>query len=241
MAPVSLCDELDLSVAECGGVQIDCDTPGIPTGPENLIAQAAAVFSEAIGKKVNLQVTLRKRIPHGAGLGGGSSDAAATLRGVNVLCGSPLSNDELVCLAAAIGSDVPFFIAEKPAWCRGRGERMQSTNLSNPLQLLLIKPPFPVATADAYMGWTSNVQPIESLLRGIPLRNDLEEPVFKKHLLLPVMKSWLLAQPEVEAALMTGSGSTLFAVLRTPGTTLPQRIREEFGETIWTHPCETRL
>lgn len=239
MAPVSLCDELEITVAEGGGVQIDCDTRGVPTGPENLIAQAAEVFFEEIGRKISLHVTLRKYIPHGAGLGGGSSDAAATLRALNALCGANLSNDELIILAARIGSDVPFFIPQTVAWCRGRGERMQSAGPLDPLQLLLIKPPFPVSTADAYKGWTSNVQPVESLLRGISLRNDLEEPVFKKHLLLPVMKSWLLAQPEVEAALMTGSGSTLFAVLRSKGTDLPQRTREEFGETIWTHSCET--
>lgn len=239
MAPISLCDSLEIMVGEGRGVEIDCDEPDVPTGPQNLIWRAADVFSQETGRKFSLQVTLHKMIPHGAGLGGGSSDAAATLRALNDLLQTHLSDSALIALAAKIGSDVPFFVCETAAWCRGRGEVMQPAEPTGPLQLLLVKPPFPVSTAEAYTGWTSNVQPVETFLHGLPLRNDLEAPVFQKFLLLPVIKSWLSSQPEVEAALMTGSGSTLFAVLRHPTPNLPERIRTEFGETLWTHLCET--
>lgn len=239
ISPISLCDSLDVEVGPGQAVDIACNEPGVPTGPENLIWRAANVFSQETKTTFSLHVTLHKRVPHGAGLGGGSSDAAATLRALNILLQTNLSDTTLIALAAKIGSDVPFFVRGQAAWCRGRGEVIQASEPLETMQLLLVKPPFPVSTADAYKGWTSNVQPMESFLHGLPLRNDLEAPVFRKFLLLPVIKSWLSDQPEVAAALMTGSGSTLFAVLRHPAPDLPDRIRAEFGETIWTHPCET--
>ena len=181
--------------------------------------RAARLFLEAIDQKTGLRIELEKKIPHGAGLGGGSSDAAATLLGLNDLCESSLGEDKLAQLAAQIGSDVPFFIFRSAAKCRGRGELVTPVALPVSLSLLLLKPAFGVSTPWAYGRWQESKElsgvgygPQE--FAGLTLVNDLERPVFEKYVFLAHLKMWLLAQPEVGAAMMSGSGATLFAVLR---------------------------
>ncbi len=239
MVPISLADELELTVEEGDGVELTCSTPGVPTGPENLVCRAAEIFALRTGLHFRLRAKLTKTIPHGAGLGGGSSDAGATLRALDILLGTHCSSACLVAMAAEIGSDVPFFIAASPAWCRGRGEQLTAAPALARLPLFLFKPPFPVPTGEAYNRWTSHVPPLTQNLRGMEWRNDLEEPVFRKYLLLPAMKTWLTRQPEVEAAQMSGSGSTIYALLKSPAGDLPERARREFGETCWTCLSET--
>lgn len=239
MVPISLADELEIQVEEGEGIELACTEPGVPTGPENLVWRAAELFSEETNTRFHLRATLTKNIPHGAGLGGGSSDAAATLVALDRLLATGCSTARLQDMAAALGSDVPFFIDSKPAWCRGRGEQMTPAPAMEPLPLILLKPPFPVPTAEAYKGWTSNVPPVTPNVRNSEWRNDLEAPVFRKYLLLPAMKAWLTQQPEVEAAQMSGSGSTVFGLLKSPAPDLPERARREFGATCWTCLCET--
>jgi len=236
MVPVSLADEVEVDVEVGAGTEIACDQAEIPTGPENLVWRAAEIFQRRTGRMFRTRITLRKRIPHGAGLGGGSSDAAAVLRALDQLTGTHQGSDVLEDLAAQIGSDIPFFIRSVPAWCRGRGERTQPAPEVPAANILLLKPPFPVSTAWAYQAWQSRWSGSGSgqKLGGIELENDLEAPVFAKHLLLPALKSWLLDQREVSAAMMSGSGSTLFAILKQPAGTLAQRAKAEFGATLWT-------
>lgn len=234
MVPVSLADEIDLEISAGSGVEVTCDDPDIPNGPENLVWRAVEAFQKRTGLDFSARIAIRKNIPHGAGLGGGSSDAAAVVKALNVLCETILPETALVEIAATLGSDIPFFIRCKPALCRGRGERITPVDDVPPAKLLLLKPPFPVSTAWAYQAWKPSQSPSRQFLGGIELVNDLEFPVFQKYLIFPVIKAWLLEQEEVSAAMMTGSGSTLFAVLRKDAGSLARRAKEKFGKTLWT-------
>ena len=243
MAPISLADEIEVSHAHTsipGSITLTCNDPSLPTGPENLCVKAARAFQQATGLNESIAITLLKRIPHGAGLGGGSSDAAAVLRGMNELFDEPLVFEELHQLATGLGSDVPFFLDKKPAWCRGRGELLEEAAPLPDWRLLLIKPPFPIATAWAYDQFSKLGVRLQILTKqeGITIQNDLEEPVFKKYLVLPVLKKWLQQRSEVRAAWMTGSGSTMVAVLDSEVTDdqvalLKKNIVADFGETFW--------
>jgi 4-diphosphocytidyl-2-C-methyl-D-erythritol kinase len=215
-------------------------------GEINLVESACHAFAAATGKPVDFDIRLEKSIPSGAGLGGGSSDAAATLLALNRITGHPLPHEQLVHLAAGLGSDVPFFLQGRMAECSGRGECIVPVDDDWELPIVLLKPPFAVATPDAYRRWLSSRE-----LPGIcyvpqvcpwgEMVNDLERPVFGKFPLLGDLKMWLLAQAQVHAALMSGSGATLFAVLNnhTGGETLVASARAEFGATLWAHVGQT--
>jgi 4-diphosphocytidyl-2-C-methyl-D-erythritol kinase len=239
MVPISLADELEVGVSDGSGIVLTCDDPEVPADSRNLVWRAAEAFGRRVGRVFAVRIVLRKRIPHGAGLGGGSSDAAAVLRGLDSLLGTALGEAGLEKIAAEIGSDVPFFIRSRPQWCRGRGEIMEEAGDIPPARLLLVKPPFPVSTAWAYSQKSGGPADAVQAHGGIRLVNDLEAPVFHKFLLLPTIKSWLLTQPEVSAAMMSGSGSTIFAILKTDAGDLPARACARFGESLWTHECRT--
>ncbi len=184
-------------------------------GSDNLVVRAAELFFEKTKTKPAVAITLKKNIPHGAGLGGGSSDAATTLLGLNELLGANLGREELGELAAQIGSDVAFFIYQSAATCRGRGEIVTPTKLKTPLSLLLFKPEFSVPTPWAYSRWKDSRElPDVSYkvqeFNGAQFVNDLERPVFEKFVFLAEMKRWLQRQPEAGAALLSGSGSYCF-------------------------------
>ncbi len=242
MAPISLCDELTIEPNDArSGIAFSSDDPTLPSGEENLVVRAARRFFAEIREPPRVRITLRKNIPHGAGLGGGSSDAASTLLGLNQLHGGPLEAARLTSLAAKIGSDVPFFLTGGPAWCRGRGEVVEPFGAFPKLSLLLLKPEFGVSTAWAYQQW-QNPRELPGVDYGpqkigeLVLENHLERPVFEKHLFLARMKDWLRAQPEVAAASLSGSGSTVFAVLREDGAAaeaLTSRAHEELDPRLW--------
>lgn len=246
MVPVTLFDHLEIELRATGGLTFACTDPAVPADETNLVVRAATLFCAETGLEPHLGIILRKTIPSGAGLGGGSSDAATTLLALNHLFGTRLPRETLVSMAADLGSDIPFFIHQRAALCRGRGEQCTPIDFPHRLPLLLIKPPFVVPTPWAYQRW-SDAQAIP----GVPdtvqalawgeLRNDLERPVFEKYLFLATLKRWLLAQPEVEGALMSGSGSTLFAVLRekTAASALGETLAREFGPDLWCFLAET--
>ena len=247
MSPISLADRLTIDTTPRDGViDFTCDDSSLPTGADNLVVRAAKLFREATRSSAGIKIVLEKKIPHGAGLGGGSSDAASTLLGLNELFQAGLRDEELVKLAAQLGSDVPFFLVRSAAICRGRGEVVGATSLSAPFRLLLLKPDFGVPTPWAYGKWKDSQQlpgidysPQE--FNGVRFVNDLERPVFEKFIVLGHIKAWLRRQPEVGVALMSGSGSTLFAVLREgekPGP-LRERIGTEIDPTMWLFACET--
>jgi 4-diphosphocytidyl-2-C-methyl-D-erythritol kinase len=248
MAPISLFDEITLTRAEnAGKIAFNCDDPTLPGGDDNLACRAARLFFQETKLPAGVAIGLRKSIPHGAGLAGGSSDAATVLLGLNRLFATELTIAQLATLATEIGSDVPFFIHESAAVCRGRGELVSPVALPQPLRLLLLKPSFAVPTPWAYGRWKDskelpaiNYQPQE--FSGHTFRNDLERPVFEKYLFLARARMWLRGQPEVGAALMSGSGSTLFAVLRdgADAENLAARAKAELDQELWTHACITQ-
>ncbi len=246
VAPIALFDRLEIGRSESGGIEFTCDDPSLPVGDDNLVVRAARLFCERFSVTPNLWISLSKNIPHGAGLGGGSSDAASTLLALNGLFATGQSRETLVALAAELGSDVPLFVYESWALIRGRGEKVTPSEVSQTLPILLVKPPFGVPTPWAYSRWRDARE-----IPGVPygrqefpwgaLVNDLERPVFEKYLFLAQLKGWLLQQPEVEGALMSGSGSTVFAVLlsKESGQALSEKLAQEFGANLWVCCTET--
>ena len=251
IAPITLADEVEINHlhgSPSDTITLTCNDPTLSCEEDNLCVKAARAFQEASGIQEAIAITLLKRIPHGAGLGGGSSDAAVVLRGMNQLFNEPLVLEELHYVAASLGSDIPFFIEGKPAWCRGRGEVLTEATSLPAWPLLLIKPPFSIATAwayEAYQRWTQDVQHQKTtsesrsiVVDDVTITNDLELPVFQKYVLLPVLREWLQKRPEVVTAWMTGSGSTMVALLdkkitRDQVEMLQQAAAAEFGETFW--------
>ena len=248
IAPISLCDEI--KIARCHGKQeiaFRCDDPLVPKGEDNIVMRAANVFFEETQIASGVSIELKKRIPHGAGLGGGSSDGASTLLALNELFATNLPREALAKMAEIIGSDVPFFIFQSAAVCKGRGELVSPTRLREQLSVLLLKPGFGVPTQWAYSRWRDSreipgVAYASQAFDGQTFVNDLERPVFEKFVFLTQLKTWLLKQPEVGAALMSGSGSTVFAVIRgnTDVDRLVTRARAELDPELWSCACETR-
>jgi len=247
ISPISLCDQIKIDKNKRGqGISFRCDDPSVPRGSENLAVRAANAFFTATQTKPAVSIVLKKIIPHGAGLGGGSSDAAAVLLALNQLFATKLSRQKLAKLGSTIGSDVPFFIFESAAVCTGRGEIVTPRKLTEQLSILLVKPDFGVSTPWAYRRWQNSrelpgISYVQQDFRGQKLHNDLERPVFEKFVFLARIKMWLLQQKEVAAALMSGSGSTIFAVLRPNADVdlLAKRVRKELDREIWTCVCET--
>lgn len=240
MAPLALADELDFERASAG-VAFDCDDATLPRGADNLVVRAANRFFEMAGMQAGVRIALRKRVPHGAGLGGGSSDAATTLLALNQIFDDALPEKTLHTIAAEIGSDVPFFLLRSAALCTGRGEIVTSAPAPPPFRLLLAKPEFGVPTPDAYSRWkTARALPridyAPQEFGGATFVNDLELPVFEKYPFLARLKTWFREQAEVGAALLSGSGSTVFAVLRdgAEADDLAARARAQLDPKLWT-------
>lgn len=231
VAPLTLADTLEFS-PQGHADTLRCDDPSLPTDSKNLVLRAAEVFRRAVPTVPYGRFVLTKRVPHGAGLGGGSSDAAAALRLLNQVLGEPLSPAQLRTLAAEIGSDVALFVTPQMAVIRGRGE--QVTPLQVPSwrgqRLLIAKPSFGVATAQAY-GWfaaqgrltpvaLAESELIQALASGqlgsvLALGNDLEAPVFAQ---LPQLAAGVDAvQRRLGLRLrLTGSGSACIAEVASP-------------------------
>jgi 4-diphosphocytidyl-2-C-methyl-D-erythritol kinase len=247
IAPISLCDEIEIHKSDSEGINVHCDDSSVPTGDDNLVIRAADRFFEAVRLKPAVSFDLKKKIPHGAGLGGGSSDAAATLLALNELFETKLPHEALAELAEPIGSDVPFFIFQSAALCKGRGELVTLAKLQQRLSILLLKPAFAVSTAWAYSAWQNSREILGVNYKAHEFENqsfvnDLERAVFEKFVFLAQLKMWLLKQPEVGAALMSGSGSTVFGVMR-PNTDVDlvaRRAQEELDPELWTCVCEAR-
>jgi 4-diphosphocytidyl-2-C-methyl-D-erythritol kinase len=219
------------------------DVTGGKTGPteSNLAWRAAIAYSDRTGWPNGFRIELTKRIPIGAGLGGGSADAAAVLRALNSMSPNPMAHPGLLALAAELGSDVPFLASDSVmalAW--GHGERMLSLNALPQQDLFLVSPGFSVSTADAYR-WLDEdrarrkdahaqmgekVDTLESLIFdsldlsrwssiAVFARNDFEMPVASRYPELREFLDWLRNSRAMFSG-MTGSGSTLFGVLDSP-------------------------
>ena len=246
IVPVSIYDRLEIERADAGGIVFTCSEPDVPADDTTLVVRASRDFCRVFSVPPNLRITLHKEIPHGAGLGGGSSDAAATLLALDQLFTTKAPRETLHRLAADIGSDIPFFLDHSAARVDGRGENVTPVEFPHTLPLLLIKPPFGVPTPWAYRQWRDSLEipGVRYAAQELPwgtLVNDLERPVFEKYVFLADLKMWLLGQPEVAGALMSGSGATVFAVLREKAgaESLRARVMEEFGNGLWARFAET--
>ena len=233
-----LADELEIREAE--DFSFVCDDPSVPGDDRNLVVKAARAYETAAGIRCQCSISLKKTIPHGAGLGGGSSDAATALLGLNRLHDYQLGVEKLHEIAAALGSDIPFFLTTGASRCTGRGEKIEPVPSPPALPVLLLKPAFSVPTADAYRRWQQSfelpgIRYTTQETRGIPLVNDLERPVFEKHRFLAELKQWLLERRETAAALMSGSGSTVFAILNdgADANALAACARAELDPGLW--------
>ncbi|MGI8747178.1 MAG: 4-(cytidine 5'-diphospho)-2-C-methyl-D-erythritol kinase [Deinococcus sp.] len=218
MVPLSVGDTLELRPAP--GLSLRVLGADLPGDGRNLVFRAARAYLDAAGVAGGADITLYKRLPLASGLGGGSSDAAHTLRGLERLFGAGL---DLGALAAGLGADVPFFLGDGPALAEGRGERLTPLELPE-LHLVLLNPGVAVSAADAYR-WLdeggSDALPLDpSALLGalragepFPLHNDLQGGVAARH---PQIGEALaaLAGAGLPSALMSGSGSTCFALAR---------------------------
>jgi 4-diphosphocytidyl-2-C-methyl-D-erythritol kinase len=223
-------DRLSVSLSEGVADTLRCSDPAVPTGAGNLIIQAAEAFRARVGSDQRFAFNLEKRIPIGAGLGGGSSNAAIALRAMNTLMGEPLGTCALLELAASLGSDCPFFIEAIPAKMTGRGERLEPLTEAiaadlRGLRILLFRPDFGVETAWAYRqlvearpsAYESEANALARLeayetsrdLQGL-LFNSFEPCVGAKYLAIPCILEQL--RESGHACLMSGSGSCCFAL-----------------------------
>lgn len=257
MQPVPLHDELVFERNEGrGGVDLTCDNPDLPTDSGNLVHRAAARFLEAAAIRDGVRIHLRKRIPMAAGLGGGSGNAATTLLGLNELFGHPLSPQALHPLAAALGSDIPFFLQDHPALATGRGEIIEPLKPFPALAgtaMVLLHPGFGIATAwaykelarfpDALNGRPGRARELIALLQstdptaaGRAFYNSLEAPALEKYPLLSLYQEFVRTEGAL-ATMMSGSGSTTFAVCRNTEAAqdLADKIQRKFG------PCWTAV
>ncbi len=233
-----LADQIEIK--KSSEFHFQCDDPGLPCGEDNLIVKAVRAFELATKTNVRCSISLQKVIPHGAGLGGGSSNAASTLLGLNEFYDSPLRLQELHQIAASLGSDIPFFLIPGAARCSGRGEIIDAVPPPPTLRVLLLKPAFSVATPDAYKCWEQSEEIVgvrygmQNCL-GINFENSLERPVFEKHRFLAELKEWLLDRRESGTALMSGSGSVVFAVLNddADAEALAASARAELDPSLW--------
>jgi 4-diphosphocytidyl-2-C-methyl-D-erythritol kinase len=224
--PVSLFDELSIEVLDGdstrGSIEVTTDSTEAPGGAGNLAHRAAAELVKAAGVKKNIRIHIKKKIPVGAGLGGGSSDAATVLMALNDLLKAGLSERGLMELAAALGSDVPFFILKGAAIAEGRGELLRRVEVP-PYSYVLVNPGFAVQTAWVYnnlsltkTGEDNNLSYSDESFRDIvklkdSLANDLETVTVEHYPEILALKD-VLVKNGASVSLMSGSGPTVFGL-----------------------------
>lgn len=222
MQKITLCDEMRFEPGG-SGVVLRCPGTSLPEDRGNIVRRAAGALFARAGRSMDVAITIQKRIPVAAGLGGGSSNAAVTLEVLNELMETPLERAELLDLGARLGADVPFFLGGGTAWAFGIGERLVPENLP-PFWLVLVNPGYEVSTKEVYeglkMGLTNKViqykiPRLETVPRIVRhLRNDLEKVTMSLHPDLSEIKGKLMASGAM-GTLMSGSGPTVFGIFET--------------------------
>jgi 4-diphosphocytidyl-2-C-methyl-D-erythritol kinase len=227
MTTVDLADRVDVTLLDNGEITLECSASFVPDDIRNHAYKAAVLLQERYQVKKGVRIYIDKQIPVAAGLAGGSSDAAATLRGLNQLWDLGLTLDQLAELGAEIGSDVPFCVYGGTALARGRGERITHLPAPAPCWVILAKPPIGVSTADVY--GNLRVQeitahpPTEQMLKAIreqdfslmcrSLGNVLEEVTLDMYPQVRQIKE-LMAASGADGVLMSGSGPTVFGIVQ---------------------------
>jgi len=253
MHPVPVCDTLSFSQGTAG-LELSCNQAELPVDSRNLVHRAATAFLGQARVNSGVRIHLEKRLPLAAGLGGGSGNAATTLLGLNELFGGPLSGGELHSIAASLGSDIPFFLQAKPALATGRGEQVQPMDRFETLRgkgIFLVHPGFGISTPWAYR----QLAHFPKALNGTPGRagalvaalrqgdllgaaadfyNSLEAPALHKYPVLSLYQEFLRDQGAL-MALMSGSGSTTFAIFEdlAGAKAAMEPFRARFGSQAW--------
>jgi 4-diphosphocytidyl-2-C-methyl-D-erythritol kinase len=251
MVPVSLFDVIEIRRLRFKGtksanarITVSCDHPSVPRGEKNIVSRAARLLMQRVDTDQAVHIRIRKRIPIGAGLGGGSTDAAATLIGLNRLFKLRLSNGRLEKLALSLGADVPFFIRARPARAGGIGERLRPLGGMAHFWLVIIYPGFPVSTAWAYKSLprkltkpivnTSIATSLQSLDKLVGLLvNDLESVTLDRYPKIRLLKKMLLREGAV-SGLMAGSGSAVFGIFKSKGEAQKALHRLRYEEGVQT-------
>ncbi len=220
MQKVSLADEMEFSPRR-EGIALACPGSHLPTGEGNLVVRAARTLFAEAGFAGGVEITLRKRIPTAAGLGGGSSNAATTLTVLNSLFQFGFDRERLIRIGARLGADVPFFLYGSTAWAFGIGEILEPAEPPPGMWLVLVNPGFEVHTKWVYQSLNLPLTktplkysiPTFSGVRGLAaaLSNDLETVTVARHPVLEELKGFLLRQGAL-GSLMSGSGPTVFGL-----------------------------
>jgi 4-diphosphocytidyl-2-C-methyl-D-erythritol kinase len=251
--PVNVCDEMTFARGG-SGVQLTCSQPELPTDSKNLVHRAATAFLTAANIVDGVKIHLQKNLPLAGGIGGGSANAAVTFTALNELFGSPLPLEKLHELAAALGSDVPFFLYDQPALATGRGEKVRTLENFPALigkAFFLVYPGFGISTPwsyqnlarfpDALNGKKGRADELIAALQkndwpgaARALYNSLEAPAFDKFPVLSLYQEFL-REHGARVALMSGSGSTTFAIMENlaAAETLAEKFKSRFGANGW--------
>ena len=221
MQRINLCDEIDIAVSPGSGIRLSCEgSPYIPSDSSNIVWRAADAILKESRRDAAVRIHLRKRIPVAAGLGGGSSDAASVLLGLNSLLGTQLPDEQLRRIALTLGADVPFFISGEPAFAEGVGEILTPLEAIPKLWLLLVNPGIHIPTPWAYKNLDLTTEKVAAKLPFLYksaadvcaiLANDLEPVAIRRHPVINDVKEMLVANGAL-GSLMSGSGSSVFGI-----------------------------
>lgn len=239
---VDLCDRLTVETADT--ITLETSEPGLPTDERNLVVRAARMLRDAAGVDRGARIRLEKRIPLAAGLGGGSSDAAATLWGLNRLWGLRWKRERLAELAVELGMDVPFFLGKGRALGTGRGEVLRPLPSTGGYALVLVNPGVPLSTQEVYgrvpPGWHAEPEGTKRVVEALRTRNAAKlAAALTNHLerwaepAMPVigrMKAALRAAGTL-GAVMSGSGPTVFGMARSLDQA--QQIQRRVSRAGW--------
>ena len=242
-----LFDDVNVALRKTGGISLECGTTALPCNEKNICWKAAATFMAATGQQLSPYISLVKRIPIAAGLGGGSSDAAAVLLQLRKLAMPSMSDAELAKIAASIGADVPFFLNPHPSMATGTGENLRPIQTRGEPALFLANPSFPIPAAWAYRNWLERCPKnqdacLDDMLAAIRegnweriqllVRNDLEHCIFHKFPVLGIIRK-SMEQLGISNVHVSGSGPTLFGF--SSDATAPdaaQRLQQEFDDFL---------
>jgi 4-diphosphocytidyl-2-C-methyl-D-erythritol kinase len=223
-------------------IRIESSHPQIPLDDTNLAHRAAAVFFQALNVNEGLKICIDKSIPVAGGLGGGSSNAASVLKGLNQHYGYPFSRNQLMSLGLGLGADVPFFLFGKPALASGIGEKLEAYPGSLPFHIVLVYPGFKVSTREVFQNLNLGLTKCEKKIKrffsikigfdpGLHLCNDLEIVTASEYPVITSIKEQLLIQG-ASGVLMSGSGPTVFGLFSDSHTA--ERAKQAIGEnTRW--------
>ncbi|NMC75644.1 MAG: 4-(cytidine 5'-diphospho)-2-C-methyl-D-erythritol kinase [Geobacteraceae bacterium] len=220
MQRIALHDEIEISLSGPPGIRVSCSREGVPSGPANIAWRAAEAIVSRTSKETGVDIHITKNIPVAAGLGGGSSDAATVMMGLNTLLGLHLPDLELMSMGLELGADVPFFIFGKTALAEGIGERLTEIEGVPHAWLVLVNPNIHVSTAWVYQNLQLTKDKVVATLPKFSNRisdicsillNDLEPVTIGRYPVIGEIKE-MLREKGAAGVLMSGSGPTVFAV-----------------------------